>query len=140
EANAAEIATQRAAVDRLDGDVRQAIGRLFGDLTPDRLIEAWDDAIPILMLPLRVETRWRTEDAAHPELRVRVYPDDVAVTTHEKTLTSAEVAHGEAYWTALRAATGASTRDLAWRGLAERFGANRAAWVAFATKPVNWDQ
>ncbi len=140
EANAAEIAAQRAVVDRLDGDVRQAIGRLFGDLTPDRLIGAWDDAIPILMLPLRVETRWRTEDASHPELWVRAYPDDVAVTTHEKTLTSAEAAHGEAYWTALHAAADADARDRAWRGLAERFGANRAAWVALATKPVNWDQ
>jgi predicted nucleic acid-binding Zn-ribbon protein len=140
EANAREIAKQRAVVAELDGGVRQAIGRLFGDLTPDRLIEAWDDAIPILMLPLRVETRWRTEDGAHPELWVRVYPDDVAVTTHERTLTDAEVMHGEAYWTALRAATEADARDLAWRGLADRFGANRAAWVALATKPLNWDQ
>jgi len=120
--------------------VRQAIGRLFGELTPDRLIEAWDDAMPILLLPLRVETRWRTEDAARPELWVRVYPDDVAVTTHEKTLTAAEVTHGEAYWTALRAATDADGRELAWRGLAERLGANRAAWVAIETKPMNWDQ
>ena len=30
-------------------------------------------------------------------------------------------------------------RKVAWRKLTDAFGANRAAWVALATKPANWD-
>ena len=38
---------------------------------------------------------------SHTELWVRVYPDDIAVHTHEKILTDREVVAGELYWTEL---------------------------------------
>ena len=141
------IKGERTRVDAHEANVRAAIDGLYGRRTPQQLIEAWDDSLPILLLPLRVETRWKVDGPASPELRVRVYPDDIAVTTHEKVLTDAEVTHGRAYWTTFRAANTdpeftAEEREEAqaavWRKLAERFGANRAAWVALQTRPLNW--
>ncbi len=140
---------ERARVDAHEVNVRAALDGLYDRRTPQQLIEAWDDALPILLLPLRVETRWKVDAPApaQPELRVRVYPDDVAVNSHEKVLTDAEVTHGQAYWTSFRAAStdGALSDDeraeaqaAVWRVFAERFGANRAAWVALQTRPLNW--
>src|SRR5258706_9420893 len=62
------------------------IGQFFGELTPQTLIEQWNDATPIMLLPLRLETRFKDTDKGE-QLWVRVYPDEVAVTTHEKILT-----------------------------------------------------
>lgn len=134
-----EIAEGRKAVGAVEARVRREIAGLLGERTPEQLIQGWEDDIPVLLLPLRVETRWKTELRGGPELWVRVFPDDVAVVTHEKVLTDAEVEHGRAYWTALRAAADADARTEAWRALVDRFGANRGAWVALQTKPTNWD-
>jgi hypothetical protein len=125
---------------RRDAELRAAIDTLYGGLEPQQLIEAWDDSLPITLLPLRIETRWKTglpEGAA--ELWVRVYPDDVCVNNHEPLLTDAEVEHGERYWSNYRKATDGAERDSAWKTLATRFGGNRAAWVAKQTRPLNWD-
>ena len=136
--NDAELAKQRAELDDLNARVRAAIDGLYGHQPPQRLIEAWDDGLPILLLPLRLETRWKTAGDA-PELWVRVYPDDIAVATHEKVLTDAEVTGGQGYWTQRQAATTDDERSTAWSTLSQRFGANRSAWVARQTKPLNWD-
>jgi len=83
-----ELNRERAQIQEQQGLVRQRnaeIGRLIGDLfqrTPQQLIEEWDDSLPIMLLPLRVETRFK--DA---ELWVRIFPDEIAINTHEKLLT-----------------------------------------------------
>ncbi|MCP3994204.1 MAG: hypothetical protein GY722_03940 [bacterium] len=146
--DAAHSETQRAidSARRLKGqreaDLRVAIETLYDGRMPDELIECWDDALPIMLLPLRIETRWQVNPGRHeaPQLRVRVYPDDVGITNHEPVLTEPEVNHGQHYWTAFRAAAG-NTEDeaSAWNALARRFGGNRAAWVARQTQPVNWE-
>ncbi|MEP6691194.1 MAG: hypothetical protein ABJD07_08550, partial [Gemmatimonadaceae bacterium] len=137
--NAAAIAKQREVVKARESAVRAATDALAGRRSPPELIAEWDDGLPIVLLPLRLETRWKTDALAPatPELWVRVYPDDVAITTHEPVLTDAEVEHGRAYWSAIRAAT-ADVQAAAWRALAGRVGANRAAWVALQTRPLNW--
>ena len=134
------IVEQRGAVDKAETRVRDGIAGLVARRTPQQLIETWEDDIPIVLLPLRIETRWKTELAAGAQLWVRVFPDDIEVTTHEKVLTGAEVEHGRAYHVARRAAgDDAEARALAWHALVDRFGANRAAWVALQTKPINED-
>ncbi len=75
---------------------------------------------------------------------MRVYPDDIAIHTHEKTLTDREVVAGELYWTELVAAEHLrderdTRRRAAWRHLVELFGGQRASWVARQTKPSDWD-
>ena len=140
ERNRSAVTTKRKEVDRLEAGVREAVVTLYDGRTPQELIASWDDDIPIALLPLRVETRWKPDATTAPELWVRVYPDDVAVTTHESVLTAAEVERGRAYWTAFRAAnSNAEAEASAWRAVADRFGVNRAAWVAHETRPLNWD-
>ena len=134
-----ELKRERAQIQEQQGLVSQRnaeIGRLIGDLfqrTPQQLIEEWDDSLPTMLLPLRVETRFK--DA---ELWVRIFPDEIAINTHEKLLTEREQTFGMAYWKALRAAKDDDARKAAWQDLVKRFGANRAAWVALQTKPTNW--
>jgi hypothetical protein len=128
-----EVGEQHKVVVEHERLVAAAIEGLYAQRAPRDLIESWSDDVPIVLLPLKVETRWRTRRTP-PELWVRVFPDDIAVTTHEKVLTVAEVEHGQAYWTAVREAGG----DDPWAALAKRFGANRAGWVALSTKPLNW--
>src|SRR5215213_10351295 len=65
--NAAEL----AALDESSGAARQAVDGLVAGLhealTPERLTGLWPADVPILLLPLRVETRYK-----QAELMVRV--------------------------------------------------------------------
>jgi hypothetical protein len=78
---------------------------------------------PIVFLPVRLETRIRMQ-ALNAQLLVRVYPDDVHIDTHEPALTDDEVADGKKYWAI------PEPRLDAWRNLATKYGAARAAWIA----------
>ncbi len=123
-----------------DHDLTAAIDGLYQTLEPPELIGSWDDSLPITLLPLRIETRWKTDlPLGGAELWVRVYPDDIGVNNHEPVLTASEIEHGEGYWSAYRAASGdAAHESAAWKSLAKRFGGNRAAWVAKQSQPLNW--
>ena len=115
------------------------IGEFFGRLTPQQLIEEWNDNIPILLLPLRLETKFKQEGDTN-ELWVRIFPDDIAVVTHEKVLTDTEIAYGTAHWKAIWKAKGdAAKKQTAWQMITDKFGINRAGWVALQNKPENWD-
>ena len=46
---------------------------------PSKLIERWDASVPILLLPVRLETRFMRNAAGASELWVRVYPDELSV-------------------------------------------------------------
>ena len=101
------------------------------------------DAAPLLLFPVRIETRFVDSDAGS-DLYVRVYPDQVLVNGHHPELTPAELAAGNAYWDALwRAGNPPPQQDslvAPWRGLAARYGAPRAAWIVRQTTPVNLAQ
>lgn len=133
----------KAALDTSINDLHSSIGSLYVDPHPRRAISNLDDATPFLLLPVRIETRFiTTGDTA--ELWLRVYPDDIAIHTHEKTLTDKEVAKGEKYWKAIFDAekNGGEAKETqkknAWNGIAGSFGSQRAAWIAKETKPTNW--
>lgn len=148
---AARLAVQEATVQRLSDTAaraRKVLGAAIGDLYredphPRLPLARLDDRTPFLLLPLRLETVF----AAVPggtELWVRVYPDDIAVHTHEATLTAEEVDAGQRYWTVQLAALHLrderdSRQRAAWRELVDRFGGQRAAWVVRATRPSDWD-
>ncbi|WP_227376274.1 hypothetical protein [Haladaptatus halobius] len=61
------------------------------------------DGQPVALLPVRLETRFvgpkDDSDAAAEELRIRVYPDQVHVDSHEPELTDNEVHWGRTFWT-----------------------------------------
>lgn len=70
------------------------------------------------------------------QLKVRVFPDDVAIWTHQEDLTQDEVDAGEAYWAARVAHGGDETAArAAWRALCAKHDSNRAAWIARETEP-----
>jgi predicted nucleic acid-binding Zn-ribbon protein len=144
-----------SAAQRLDGDrigserdLSAAISGLYREPHPRDALSRLDDQIPFLLFPVRIETIFvpvqAGERLSHTELWVRIYPDNITIHTHEKTLTDREVVAGELYWTELvtaghlRQAQDARQRA-AWRHLVQLFGGQRAAWVARETRPSDWD-
>lgn len=97
----------------------------------DGLIEKLNPDVPIALLPVRLETRFKGK-----ELWVRIYPDDIHQDTHEPELTRVEVEWGERFWQEMASGGTDKQKHLqAWGQLAGRFGPNRAAWIANATEP-----
>ena len=98
-------------------------------------------AVPVLFLPVNVETRFMTSAAGAPELWVRIDPDQIAINSHEPELTAQEITDGQAYWDAeWRAGKPPASIDTVkapWRGLAQRYGSPRAAWIALQMTPTN---
>lgn len=94
--------------------------------------------VPLVLFPVRLETRFFQLSASTWELRVRVYPDRIHVDTHHPELSTDERTWGMAYWEQDWAA-GADwdARADAWGTLASRFGPERAAWVARVLTPTN---
>ncbi len=95
---------------------------------------------PLLLLPVRIETRFVYEaDAA--DLLVRVYPDQIHCDAHDPQLASAEFQDGQNFWT-LRWRAGMPPADeaplrAAWRTLVTTYGAPRAAWIVREASPTN---
>jgi hypothetical protein len=114
---------------------------LFSD--PRTAIERLKDSFPILLMPVRLETRFKTAvnprtGAAVPQLWVRIYPDDCSIDSFDETLTETELANGKSYWTSFWQAGGVEEQERsAWRVLASRHGSGRAAWIARQLQPVN---
>lgn len=116
----------------------EALATLVRLADPQKLVEELDDSIPFLLLPIRIETRFMTVKE-HRELWVRFFPDDIAIDTHEETLTEDEVGAGKTYWKEILKAEGDRDEEKgAWRALAEGYGSQRAAWIAIQMKPTNW--
>lgn len=144
------IKTKETERERLKGtlgesraDLESLIGSLYVDPHPGTLVARRDDGIPFLLMPVRIETRFVTTGNIS-EMWLRIYPDDIAIHTHEQTLTSDEVAEGKKYWVELFnaiEADDATTEDrkkAAWIHLTTLFPPQRAAWVVISTKPLNW--
>lgn len=102
-----------------------------------------DAATPVLFLPVNIETRFM-DIGNGSQLWVRIYPDQIAINSHEAELTDQEIADGQTYWNAVwRAGNPPPSLDSAkapWRGLASLYGAQRAAWVALQMTPTNIGQ
>ncbi len=97
-------------------------------------------ARPLVLFPVRLETRFFPQTDGAVELRVRVYPDKVHIDSHEPELTADEVTWGKHFWEQTwRAAGNEQRQKAAWRQLADRFDPQRAAWVARTLKPLNPD-
>lgn len=87
---------------------------------------------PLVLFPVRLETRFFGQ-----ELRIRMFPDKIHVDTHEPELTADEVEWGKHFHTLLWTAPAEEARKDAWRQLADRYGAERASWVARQLTPSN---
>lgn len=90
--------------------------------------------VPLLLLPVRIETRF---NAAANALRIRIYPDEIHVDRLDRGLSDKEVAAGQAYWMQLWSTTGAEAQADAWNILVNAIGAGRAHWVVRTMTPDN---
>ena len=137
-----EITELYQVIDRRKSDLKGAranVANLVGTFvlpqTPRQLISQLDDSLPFLLLPVRIETRFMGSGPGR-ELWVRVYPDDIAVHTHEKELTRDDADSAVEYW--IQRTIAASIDDPAerealekgaWRALVNSHGGTRASWI-----------
>lgn len=108
--------------------VRALTGAVFSDTPdrPERLAESPRNALV-----------FARNTAASDELWVRIYPDDIAVHSHEAALTADEVAAGKAYWYEIWAANDDYEIKLAaWRAISTAYGSQRAAWIVRSLEPA----
>lgn len=107
------------------------------NLDPRQWMGALDGRVPILLMPLRVQTRFDiSPDGA--SILVRAYPDDISVQSHDHALTPAEALAGQSFWAAPTASDDPAIRTQReiFRGMATRYGIPRAAWIMRATDPA----
>jgi len=130
-----QVAAERAALDAAEleavrgfaafSDPREQLGKLSGQY-------------PVLLLPLRLETRFKQDAGGRPQLWVRIYPDACLVDTFEPALTEQEITNAQAFWAAVwRAAGDEALEREAWRQLVASHGSGRAGWIVRQYLPVN---
>lgn len=140
----------KAAVDAWPG--RRASGQ--ADLTSARVsalaggmgFELVDKQLPLLLLPVRLETRYAFADAAGsevsfdpsstlpPALLVRVFPDEAHIHGHEPELTPSEEQWCNEFAKRIRGAQDLRPWMDAWVDLVRRAGPLRAAYLAHASE------
>lgn len=89
-----------------------------------------DADVPLLLLPIRLETVFDLDASGAGTLRIRVFPDQLSVDALLRPLSEREIELGEAYWKG-RKADPDGARDL----LVAELGVRRAAWVARSLDP-----
>ena len=104
----AGIARQRGLTADAIGREATAIRDFIRFSDPRQAIERFNDATPILLMPVRLETRFKTSTAAAvaataavaapvPQLWVRVFPDDCWIDSFDPTLTDSEAANAKVH-------------------------------------------
>ncbi|WP_405057102.1 hypothetical protein OG474_30745 [Kribbella sp. NBC_01505] len=88
-------------------------------------ISRLDVGVPVLLGPVRIETRFTAT-----ELLIRIFPDEWAIDKFEEHPTAAELTAIDAYWTAIwRAGGNQAAEQAAWNELVGRMAVGRAAWM-----------
>ncbi len=106
----------------------------FLDFTdPVDNIKLLQDKWPILLFPLRLETRFKKvniDGVTKDQLWVRVFPDDIAINSFESDLSETEIRNAQSYWLSRwKAGKDVAGNRAAWRSLAAAHGPGRAYWL-----------
>lgn len=146
EREAAEAEANRATSmrDHFAGLEAEALKDFIRFSDPRTGIEKLNDSTPILLMPVRLETRFKTVprrgDASVRELWLRIYPDDCWLDSFDPTLTKTELENAKRYWSAVSAAeSDEGLERAAWRDLVTSHGSGRAAWIVQAVGPDDLD-
>ena len=120
---------------------REKINKLkldaFANLNPIESTNKLSDDYPILLFPLRLETRFK-KNALQKELWLRVYPDDCNVVKSEKNITTEELANTKLFWVEFWKALGDEEMERgAWRSLVSSYGVGRATWLIHNYNPAS---
>ncbi|MBK8565369.1 MAG: hypothetical protein IPN76_18990 [Saprospiraceae bacterium] len=139
-------AARRRALEALQTGKLQLDG-LWADLlpftNPIERISGWSDRTPILLFPVRLETRFKKVavpggNQMADQLWVRIYPDDCLVDTFEEDLTAQERKSARRYWAMHWAAAGDEPKQrAAWRELVASHGSGRSGYVIAKYLPLN---
>ncbi len=139
-------ATLTAQTDKLKVDASAELAQLQEFLTftdPRTHLSKLNDDYPILMLPLRLETRFKAvtrpgTTIPQQQLWIRVFPDDIAIDTFESILSEDELRNVKVYWLAMWKAADVETEQRgAWRSLLASHGSGRAYWLTQTYLPLN---
>jgi hypothetical protein len=110
---------------------------------PKAHLNRLDEKYPILLMPLRIETRFkkvkREDNRVQDQLWVRVYPDDCSIDTFEEPLSEGEIRDAKKFWMDWWAAAGdEGKRRAAWRTLADGHGYGRAQHIINKYQPADY--
>ncbi len=93
---------------------------------------------PIMLFPVRLETKY-VGTGVTEKLRIRIFPDEVVIKSHERPLTDEELQCGMDFWNEFYQANKDETAEKeAWEKLVKKFGVERAAWIRSQLKPTNY--
>ena len=146
---ATTLAAAKTSVSTAKTQLQTQVNALHQGQTLDNLVANWEADVPLLMLPVRIQTRLSglqtPVNGGFFELLVRIYPDDLYTCGHEDVLTDAEVEAGKNYWFAIRKAEQTNVvptdalaqKKEAWRQLTARFGGPRSLYISRLTMPTN---
>ena len=122
----------------------------------DRLLGKISSNQPIMLLPLRIETKFRRgKFPAYPkpggivkpdviefreELCVRIFPDEFFLDYNRTTMTEKEFDDGRRFWIQWFIASGSPKREYeAWQVLCKEYSPGHAAWIARMTRIEDLD-
>ncbi|NUK86074.1 hypothetical protein [Streptomyces lunaelactis] len=134
------LVSATSALAELREKLRRAESRLAGEVRglaevsdPRNAIGGLDGRTPLLLMPLRIETRFTPT-----ELWVRIYPDQWAVDGFEDRLSDTEVVNATRFWASIfRAGGDDGMRRAAWRSLVAGSGSGRAGWIIDRFAPLD---
>jgi hypothetical protein len=119
---------------------RGVLDKLATIADPTKLVEQLDDSFPIMLFPLRLETRFKTHElrgVTRHELWIRVFPDDCQVQTFTDFISQGELRSVRGFWINFWKAGGVVAQQrAAWRGLVAAHGSGRAALLVERYTPV----
>lgn len=110
---------------------------------PRENIKRLNDRVPILMLPVRIETRFKKINTSGTpvemqQLWVRVYPDDCSIDNFEPDISETEATNARKFWAGYWAAGGVIENEKsAWRNFVGAHGAGRAGYIIQKYRPLN---
>ena len=119
---------------RPPGPPRPAVAPLPDEPAGTPLFELLDDGLPLLLVPIRLETRYRL-DADPPELRIRVLPDQVHVDADTPAPGPAEIELTMRFWRRYHEVDTPADRNVAWRRYVDAVGSRRAGYLARLLRP-----
>ncbi|MEM1327693.1 MAG: hypothetical protein AAGI23_17150 [Bacteroidota bacterium] len=144
------ISVERATFDRLTTAELDWLGQFEPFTDPRTSINELPDDYPALLLPVRLETRFKkiTNGATvQHQLWVRIFPDECSIDTFEDIPSEAEIKLMKDYWSILWAAGQSDEEHLqsyieqkkkaAWKVLAGNLQAGRAYWLTTVFSPNN---
>jgi hypothetical protein len=135
-----EVAAARLAVEQGSTAVLAAIttwlGPGAGKAEVDADLARLEASTPVVLFPVRLETRFGIRGAT-PILKVRIYPDEILLNTHEYAVTAEERQAATEYWTPPAPGAPLAAESTRWARLVDLHGAPRAAYLARAFRPVH---